>query len=91
MIPIILLGLLLVAAAGRRREIVLLLVVPAYYLIVHSVVSTEYRYILSIHYFLFVFAGAGLYGLAAVILSGIRSTERFVRNRVPREATAGPA
>jgi hypothetical protein len=57
-------GLLLLARRGRT--LLILLVVPLYYLILQSPLHTEYRYILAIHYFLFVMAGVtlGCFGAA---------------------------
>lgn len=52
-------GLLLFAR--RWQALLILLAVPAYYLIVHSVLHVEYRYILAVHYFLFICAAATLY------------------------------
>ncbi|HJQ25632.1 MAG TPA: glycosyltransferase family 39 protein [Blastocatellia bacterium] len=67
MLPLVIAGIILVSLAGRARMLMVLLAVPAYYLCVQSALSTEYRYILAMHYFLFVFAGVALYcaGLAA--------------------------
>jgi hypothetical protein len=42
--------------------------VPAYYLVVHSVIHTEYRYILPIHYFLFSFVAVSLYCAGRLIV-----------------------
>jgi hypothetical protein len=54
MLPLMLVGLALLIRARLRRELVLLLVVPAYYLCVQSALHTEYRYVLAIHFFLFI-------------------------------------
>jgi 4-amino-4-deoxy-L-arabinose transferase-like glycosyltransferase len=63
-LPLYLLGLLLLAHARRTRSLAALLAVPLYYLCVQSALHTEYRYVLAIHYFLFIAAAAGLYHLA---------------------------
>lgn len=66
-LPLYLAGLLLLVRARRRRALAALLVVPLYYLCVQSALHTEYRYVIAVHYFLFVVAAAALYhaGLAA--------------------------
>jgi hypothetical protein len=57
MLPAIIIGVALLAFAGRGRTLAMVLAVPVYYLLAQSALSTEYRYILAIHYFLFVMAG----------------------------------
>jgi hypothetical protein len=57
----ILLGILLLAIARRARALVILLAIPAYYLCVQSILHTEIRYILAMHYFLFIIAAVTLY------------------------------
>jgi dolichyl-phosphate-mannose-protein mannosyltransferase len=74
MLPLVILGLVLLAIAHKGRALLVLLAVPAYYLIVQSALSTEYRYILSIHYFLFVLAAAALVCLVAAITQATRLT-----------------
>jgi 4-amino-4-deoxy-L-arabinose transferase-like glycosyltransferase len=66
-LPLYLAGLLLLVRSRRRRALAALLVVPLYYLCFQSALHTEYRYVLAVHYFLFVAAAAALYhaGLAA--------------------------
>ena len=54
-------GAVLLSLAGRGRALVVLLAVPAYYLCVQSALSTEYRYILAIHYFLFMMSATAFY------------------------------
>jgi Dolichyl-phosphate-mannose-protein mannosyltransferase len=75
MLPLVISGTLLLALAGRRRELATLMIVPAYYICAQSVLSTEYRYILAIHYFLFVMAGVTFYCAA----TGIREISRQSR------------
>jgi hypothetical protein len=71
MLPLIVAGIVLLATARRWVALLVLLAVPAYYLCVQSVFHNEYRYILAIHYLLFimaavsVYAGGKLIGLAA--------------------------
>lgn len=61
MLPLIGLGIILLAIAGRFRALVIILAVPAYYLCIQSAFHTEYRYILAIHYFLFILGAVTLY------------------------------
>jgi len=61
MLALIIIGVALLALARRRSELLILLVVPVYYLLAQSFFHTEYRYILAIHYFLFVIAAVTLY------------------------------
>lgn len=61
MLPLVAAGVLLLAFARQKRALVILLAVPVYYLCAQSALSTEYRYILAIHFFLFVSAAATLY------------------------------
>ncbi|HEX8890857.1 MAG TPA: glycosyltransferase family 39 protein [Pyrinomonadaceae bacterium] len=67
MLPLALLGLLLLFFARRRGEMLLLLLVPAYFLLFQSMLHTEYRYVLAIHYFLFVIVAVSLYYLYSLI------------------------
>ena len=61
MLALIIIGVVALAVARRTRELLILLVVPVYYLLAQSFFHTEYRYILTIHYFLFVIAAVTLY------------------------------
>jgi hypothetical protein len=61
MLPLIFAGLVLVGLAKQFRTLVVVMAVPVYYLSAQSVLHTEYRYILAIHYFAFIFAGVALY------------------------------
>lgn len=61
MLPLVIAGVMLLCLARRGRALVVLLAVPAYYLCVQSALSTEYRYILAIHYFLFMMSAVALY------------------------------
>jgi hypothetical protein len=67
MLPLTLLGLILLIFARRRREIILLLLVPAYFILFQSMLHTEYRYVLAIHYFLFIIVAVSLYYLYDLI------------------------
>jgi 4-amino-4-deoxy-L-arabinose transferase-like glycosyltransferase len=63
-LPLYLLGLFLLARVRRVRALAALVSVPLYYLCAQSALHTEYRYVLAVHYFLFVAAAAGIYQLA---------------------------
>jgi len=90
MLPLVLGGLLLLSLARRGRVMVVMLVVPAYYLLAQSALSTEYRYILAIHYFLFIAAAAAIYWAFALIYLGLRKRASIIRPAVPR-SLQGPA
>ena len=60
MLPLALIGIALLIRARRGRALAILLVVPAYYLCVQSAMHTEYRYVLAVHYFLFVMVAVTL-------------------------------
>jgi hypothetical protein len=68
---LILLGLLLLIFARRRNAWLILSAVPVYYLLTHAAFSTEYRYILAIHFFLFVFAATALYVAGLAVKEGV--------------------
>ncbi len=72
-LPLYLAGLVLLVRARRRRALAALLVVPLYYLCVQSALHTEYRYVLAIHYFLFIVAAAALQHAAH---AGLRALKR---------------
>jgi hypothetical protein len=69
---LILLGIIVLAFARQKYTLMLLLSVPLYYLCVQSFFHTEYRYILAIHYFLFMFAAATLYFAGVAMLQILR-------------------
>lgn len=76
MLPLVAAGVLLLVLARRGRAIALLLTVPGYYLVAQSALSTEYRYILTIHNFLFVAAAVTLYCAGQLIKRGALSARR---------------
>ena len=84
--PLILAGIILLAIARRRRALVILLAVPVYYLCTHAAFSTEYRYILAIHYFLFVFAAVFSFWAWEAVSEVMQQAYRSLRHRVPRAA-----
>ena len=78
MLPLIVAGMILLGLALRGRAFVILLAVPAYYICVQSALSTEYRYILAIHYFLFIIAAVTFYCAGALITHGARLARRTI-------------
>ncbi len=79
LLPLVAIGIALMALARRRKELALLLAVPVYYFCFQSILHTEYRYILTIHYFLFIFAAVTFYFSGAVIRLAVgRLTRREV-------------
>jgi hypothetical protein len=83
---LIIAGIVLVALARRRRALAILLAVPVYYLCTHAAFSTEYRYILAIHYFLFVFAAASAFSAWAAVGKVSQLAYGSLRHRVLRIA-----
>jgi len=67
MLPCVILGIALLTLARRRSVLVIVLAVPLYYLCAQAALSTEYRYILGIHYFLFVTAAVTLHCFGAAV------------------------
>lgn len=63
MLPLAILCIILLARARAFRTLTILLLVPAYYLCVQSATHTEYRYIISLHYFLLALAAIPIYRL----------------------------
>lgn len=70
-----LLGVACLWLTGRRRDLAVFLTVPLYYFVFQSLLHTEYRYCLPVHYFLFPVMG---YGMA--------STLGYVRGRLAQRA-----
>lgn len=90
---LICLGMAFLLLARRTRALVILLAVPAYYLSIQSPLHTEYRYILAIHYFMFVIAGVALVCSGTAMGQVIRSAiNRFavspLSQRVPNPGIA---
>lgn len=66
-LPLVVAGLILLALGGQGRVLAILLAIPVYYFCMQSVLHTEYRYILAIHYFLFVIAAVAIYRIGCWI------------------------
>jgi hypothetical protein len=86
LLPLVILGVVLMLIAGQWRIMAILLAVPLYYLSAQSVLSTEYRYILGIHYFLFIFAGVMLSSLLALIWAGASRLIAKTRRNIGSQA-----
>ncbi|MGB7924540.1 MAG: glycosyltransferase family 39 protein, partial [Pyrinomonadaceae bacterium] len=86
MLPLIILGVGLLARARAWRTLVILLVVPAYYFCAQSAVHTEYRYVLAVHYFLFMAAALALYWMGS---QAWRALRRIVFRSVPPAVAGG--
>ena len=61
MLPLSLAGLVILIWRRSWQVLALLLSVPVYYFCFQSLLHTEYRYVLAVHYFLFVLAGVAIY------------------------------
>ena len=78
---LIALGVLCLMLAGRHYALAMLLAAPLYYLCTHAPFSTEYRYVLTIHYFLFIVIAAALYVAAKGFAQGIKEAAGHLRRR----------
>ena len=66
-LPPVLLGVAILIYRRQFQSLAILLVVPCYYFSTQSALHTEYRYVLVIHYFLFVLAALAVYTIACQI------------------------
>jgi 4-amino-4-deoxy-L-arabinose transferase-like glycosyltransferase len=62
-LPLFLFGAGILIYQRQIQRLAILLVVPCYYFCTQSALHTEYRYVLVIHYFLFVLAAVAIYSL----------------------------
>jgi hypothetical protein len=82
LLPLISVGIGIMVFARRWRTILILLSVPFYYVVSHAPFSTEYRYVLAIHCFLFIFGAVAIYCAGLVIGRATRwleASHRFLR------------
>ncbi|HBB89261.1 MAG TPA: hypothetical protein DC047_16780 [Blastocatellia bacterium] len=63
-LPLVLIGGGILVYQRQFQSLAILLIVPCYYFCTQSALHTEYRYVLVIHYFLFVLAAVALYSIA---------------------------
>jgi hypothetical protein len=79
MLPLTIIGLILMIRARGCSALIILLVVPAYYLCFQSALHTEYRYVLAIHYFLFVLVAVTLCCATSYVWRGLLKIPLFQR------------
>lgn len=89
MLPLALCGLFLLIRRRQRLALALLLIVPAYYICVQSALHTEYRYVLAIHYFLFILVAAALQAILSAMWAS--PLKRALARRFIRRSPARPA
>jgi hypothetical protein len=68
MLPFALLGIVILTRRRAFKTLLLLLSIPAYYLCFQSLLHTEYRYVLAVHYFLFILVGLAIYEIWQLVL-----------------------
>jgi len=66
-LPLILIGIGILIFKRQFQSLAILLVVPCYYFFTQSVLHTEYRYVLVIHYFLFMLAAVAVHAIACKV------------------------
>ena len=66
-LPLFLIGAGILIYQRKFQRLAILLVVPCYYFCTQSALHTEYRYVLVIHYFLFVLAAVAIYSIGKAI------------------------
>jgi 4-amino-4-deoxy-L-arabinose transferase-like glycosyltransferase len=66
-LPFVLAGASILIYRRHSQTLAILLVVPFYYFCTQSALHTEYRYVLVMHYFLFVLAALAVYTIACKI------------------------
>ncbi|HEU4387247.1 MAG TPA: glycosyltransferase family 39 protein [Blastocatellia bacterium] len=88
-LPFVLLGAVVLFSAHWRKGM-LVAMAPLYYLLIQSSMHTEFRYVLPMHYFLFVFAGIVwvlIVGVLAAVLG--RVARRFNLRKSEAAVTSG--
>lgn len=73
MLPLIIVGVTLLVRARQGRTVVILLAIPVYYLCAQSPLHTEYRYVLVVYYFLYIFVAMTLYCVGSAISRSLRA------------------
>lgn len=68
LLPLVLIGILLILGTGRKQLVLGLLAVPLYYFCLQSILHTEYRYILAVHYFLFIVSASTCYFFGKLLI-----------------------
>lgn len=70
-LPLVLMGAGILISGRQFQSLAILLAVPFYYFCTQAALHTEYRYVLVIHYFLFVLAAVGVHTI------GCRLSQKF--------------
>ena len=86
-LPFVLVGALVLFSASWRKGMFAMMV-PLYYFLVQSSIHTEFRYVLPMHYFMFMLAGI-VWVLIAVALAGL--VRRLVRRPGMKVAASADA
>jgi hypothetical protein len=68
-LPLSLIGAGMLVYQRQFQKLAILLAVPCYYFCAQSALHTEYRYVLVIHYFLFILAAIAIYRIGCVLIS----------------------
>lgn len=89
LLPLVLIGIGLLGCGGRGRALLLLLTVPIYYLLTHSPFSTEYRYILAMHFFFFILAATTLLVLGRTVRALAQRGRTLLRRKARTSAAVG--
>lgn len=66
-LPLVLIGLVVLIRRCQFQVLAILLLLPIYYFCVQSILHTEYRYVLTLHYFLFVIATVAVHSIVCWI------------------------
>jgi 4-amino-4-deoxy-L-arabinose transferase-like glycosyltransferase len=73
-LPLTLIGAAILICQRRLQTLAILLIVPGYYFCIQSALHTEYRYVMVIHYFLFLLAAVSVYTIGCKIRRMFRKT-----------------
>ena len=76
MLPLAILGAVIMFRARQRRELLLLLALPLYYMCVQSILWTEFRYIIAMHYALLILAALALHRLGVMLWRQAQRVQR---------------
>jgi 4-amino-4-deoxy-L-arabinose transferase-like glycosyltransferase len=74
-LPLVLIGAGILVYRRELQTLAILLAVPCYYFCTQSALHTEYRYVLVIHYFLFVLAAFAVYSIERKVLHGFKKIQ----------------
>ncbi len=82
-LPLSLIGAAILIYQRRLQPLAILLIVPCYYFCTQSALHTEYRYVLVIHYFLFVLAAVSVYAIGcqikqSLLKNAVFNTDQFL-------------